>query len=449
MSKIDIRQGHVLDVLAEMPADSVDCVVTSPPYWGLRDYKIPAQVWGAVPNCPHQWGTGGRSTQRQRNGASGGIYEGRATNKLSENITLNPSTGAFCDICEAWRGDFGLEPTPELYIEHAVLVFRAVHRVLKPAGTLWLNIGDSYATGAGKVGECPGGGERGARWAGDLDRLRDAKRGYRGERLANGRGDQPAVLRQKTRATRDGSHAGKHTAMAGTGTMTQPNRMPIPGLKPKDMVCMPWRLGLALQSDGWYLRQDIIWSKSNPMPESVRDRCTKAHEYLLLLTKSERYYFDYGAIMEPCASGPSDVRKMLESKDRLGGKHKDLIDPLSKASSATNIGRKRSVGSPDGRNKRSVWEIATEPYPGAHYATFPQELVKPCVLAGCPSGGTVLDPFAGSGTTLLVAEALNCNAIGIELGAQSVELAQRRVAQSGIAFEEETCPANGSKKTAS
>jgi DNA modification methylase len=146
-------------------------------------------------------------------------------------------------------------------------------------------------------------------------------------------------------------------------------------------------VAFALRADGWYLRMDIVWSKPNPMPESVRDRPTRAHEYVFLLAKSARYYYDADAIREPCESGPSDVKKMLESRERIGGIHKDATDPLLKASSLTNIGRKRSVGSPSGRNKRSVWEIATQPYPGAHFAVFPEKLVEPCILAGTSEWG--------------------------------------------------------------
>src|SRR5262245_47420632 len=193
---VTILRGDCREVLRTLPAESVNCVVTSPPYWGLRDYGVAGQI--------------------------------------------------------------GLEETYSDYIDKMVGVFEAVRRILRKDGTVWLNLGDSYATGAGAVGECPGGGEQGARWRGD-----GSKRDY------------------------------------GLGPMTQPNRMPQAGLKPKDLTGIPWRVAFALQADGWYLRQDIIWSKPNPMPESVRDRCTKAHEYLFLLSKSERYYYDAEAIAEP------------------------------------------------------------------------------------------------------------------------------------------------------
>lgn len=284
--------GDCREIMRRWVAEGVrvQMCVTSPPYWGLRDYGVEGQI--------------------------------------------------------------GLEPTPEAYVANMVEVFVLVRELLADDGVLWLNLGDCYATGAGKVGECPGGGDQGERWKGN-------------------------------RGTHTAENSGKHaSSLAAMGPRTQPNRMPIAGLKPKDLVGIPWRVAFALQAAGWYLRSDIIWSKPNPMPESVNDRPTKAHEYLFLLSRSGRYYYDAEAIKEPCESGPSDIRKMEESLERIGGKHKTLDDPYSKASGATNIGRKRSVGSPSGRNRRTVWEIATQPYSGAHFATFPEALVEPCILAG-------------------------------------------------------------------
>lgn len=316
---IEILQGDCIERLRAMPDESVQCCVTSPPYFGLRDYGMEGQI--------------------------------------------------------------GLEATPDAYVAKLVEVFAEVWRVLRDDGTLWLNLGDSYSGG--------------------------------------GRGNYDIVSSNKGNA-----------ASRGLG------RPVIDGLKPKDLIGIPWRVAFALQAAGWYLRQDIIWHKPNPMPESVTDRCTKAHEYIFLLTKSARYFYDHEAVKEPCESGPSDIKKMLESKERIGGKHKELIDPLSKASSATNIGQKRSVGSPDGRNKRSVWTVGTQPYAEAHFATFPTDLIKPCILAGTRPGDVVLDPFGGSGTTGMVALELSRRAVLIELNPEYVKLCHERCTTTiGLALE--------------
>jgi len=335
-----IIHGDALEVLRGTPAESVHCCVSSPPYWGLRDYGVPGQL--------------------------------------------------------------GLEKTPEEYTAKMVEIFREVRRVLRKDGTLWLNLGDCY-------------------------------NGY----MANQRATSISANNQHARPAFESGHGRRTT-----------------GLKPKDLVGIPWRIAFALQADGWWLRQDIVWSKDNPMPESVRDRFCKSHEYIFLLSKSERYYFDIDSILEPCESGPSDLRKMMESQERIGGKHKNLDDPLSKASAATNIGRKRSVGGRSGnverkygekvgrngshmgrsvpweglvRTPRSVWKINTEPCREAHFAVMPTRLVERCILAACPPAGTVLDPFMGSGTTAVVARKLNRNYIGIELNPKYIEIAERRI----------------------
>lgn len=415
--------------------ESVQCVVTSPPYWGLRQYDIPPSIWGGDFDCDHEWGA-----EQLRGGPAGG--QGSTSQRIgrtnvTEQTRQNDSLGAWCQICNAWRGCFGLEPTPELYVIHAVAIFREVWRVLRHDGTLWLNLGDCYATGAGKVGECPGGGEQGARWRGDIDRIRDGKRGYRTDRLDNGRGDQPAELRQKTRATRDGSHAGKHTAIASLGPMQQPNRMPIPGLKPKDLVGIPWRVAFALQTDGWYLRRDIIWHKPNPMPESVTDRPTTSHEYVFLLAKSGSYFYDADAIAEPCAYG-HEAKYDPGTNGMGGGRSYAGTGATTRRFKSGNKERKFREdygGNPDHpsnlgfgfpwegttRNKRSVWTVATSPYPEAHYATFPPDLVTPCILAGSRVGDLVLDPFFGSGTVGRVAEQFNRRWIGCDLGYQELQ----------------------------
>lgn len=318
---VRIIQGDCHDVLATLPSESVHCCVTSPPYFGLRDYGVDGQM--------------------------------------------------------------GLEATPDEFIAGMVAVFREVRRVLRDDGTLWLNIGDSYASTGG---QSPQSG---------------------------------SLFKGRARARED---------------ICKSQRGAYDGIKSKDLLGIPWMLAFALRADGWYLRQDIIWSKPNPMPESVRDRCTKAHEYLFLLTKAPRYYFDADAIAEQCKSGPSDLRKMRESLPRIGGKHKHLDDPLSMASKDTNIGQKRSVGTGESRNKRSVWSIATAPFKEAHFATFPPALVEPCIKAGCPVGGTVLDPFFGAGTTGMVADRLQRECIGIELNPQYADIARTRIERDSPLF---------------
>jgi len=433
--------GDAQTVLRRMPSNSIDVCVTSPPYWGLRDYAVPATVWGGEPSCSHIWGDWERGRRKdllpvdQTNVERIGPHDrqGRA-----------PCTGGrYCRACDAWLGCLGLEPTPEQYVANLVGIFREVRRVLKTTGTLWLNLGDSYTSG------------------------------------------------------------GRRTRHSGNEKMHGPNgaveRLLVPaGLKPKDLVGIPWRVAFGLQADGWYLRSDIVWAKPNSLPESVRDRPSRNHEYLFLLAKSERYFYDSVTMREPCRSGSSDIHKMLESLPRIGGKHKGLCDPRSKVSAATNIGRRRAVGSPDGRNRRSVWTIATAPYRGTHFATFPAALVEPCIRSGtsergcCPRCGapwqretsvsyenpgrrmtngprslarrheapgfsvrlvkrvstlgwhptcgcpanqpiacTVLDPFAGSGTTLMVATNLGRRAIGIELNLDYERLIRRRCANDG------------------
>lgn len=392
--------GDCRDVMRDLIAQgvTVQTCVTSPPYWGLRDYGCPPVVWGGDPACAHEWGEGLR---RHKGGPHGDTValQGRAALD-AKTACKDIDAGKFCQQCGAWCGQLGLEPTIDLYIEHMLEVFRLVRELLKDDGTLWLNIGDSYATGAGKVGECPGGGDQGKKWS---------------------------------------------------GPVTQPNRMPQPGLKPKDLCMVPARLALALQADGWWVRQDIIWNKPNPMPESVTDRCTKAHEYLFLLTKSERYFFDAAAISEPAAS--ADGIRWDNGKDGHGGgvshagqgsstrKFKvpagwDTAPGHHEESSHRN-GREAETSYRPGqenvrRNKRSVWTIPTQPYPEAHFATFPPALIEPCILAGSRPGDIVFDPFLGSGTTGMVAENLGRQWIGIDIHQEYAALQKRRIQQRGL-----------------
>lgn len=279
-------------------------------------------------------------------------------------------------------GQIGLEQTPEQYIAAMVEVFRCVRDVLADDGTLWLNIGDSYARAGG--------------WS-DNSGLDGLKRGESGRAKSN---------------------------MTGKGGASQ--KLP-PGLKTKDLIGIPWMLAFALRADGWYLRQDIIWHKPNPMPESVRDRCTKAHEYIFLLSKSERYFFDSESMREPASDNPVSAARRNRA---------DFCTVGTKAIQGTGFGQsgqgENAKYKGETRNRRSVWTVATQPYDGAHFATYPPALIEPCILAGSRLGDTVLDPFMGSGTTAQVAQNLGRKAIGCELNPQYVTLQTERTAQMGL-----------------
>lgn len=284
-----IIQGDSLEALRGIASDSVHCCVTSPPYYGLRDYEM--------------------------------------------------------------KGQIGREETPELYVARLVAVFREVQRVLRPDGTLWLNISDSYCS---------------------------------------------------------------------TGSKT------VQGCKPKDLIGIPWLLAFALRNDGWYLRNDIIWHKGNPMPENVHDRCTRAYEHVFLLAKSKRYFYDADAIAEPIA--PDTASRMKRGRSAVH-KYADGIP----SQHMQGINKPRAAGSitddmmPVTRNKRDVWQINTASYKGSHFAVFPSKLAETCILAGCPIGGTVLDPFFGSGTTGYVAKQHARHYIGIELNPVYCQLAAERI----------------------
>jgi DNA modification methylase len=362
-----ILLGDCLQSLKTLPDNSVDCCVTSPPYYGLRDYGVDGQI--------------------------------------------------------------GLEEIPEEYISKLTEVFEQVRRVLKPEGTLWLNIGDSY-------------------------------NGYKGN--ANSEYNDSEFV---------GGHGNHPTRKSGFG-------LECKGLKPKDLIGIPWMLAFSLRNAGWYLRQDIIWHKPNPMPESVTDRCTKSHEYIFLLSKSQRYYFDYEAIQEE--ANPEYVAKNI----RFGGnKYRDNDDllfqtysgnvwkPQKKTRTQDNgyakagghrdnsggfgdyskhghtkncqydgqkpnsMHLRREAGLPDEvyfvRNKRDVWSVNLKPNKETHFATYPEMLIQPCILAGCPENGVVLDPFMGSGTTGIVARKLNRNYIGCEPNPEYKTVAERRIAEYG------------------
>jgi DNA modification methylase len=286
------------------------------------------------------------------------------------------------------EGQIGLEPTPQAFVVRMVEVFAEVKRVLRNDGVCWLNIGDSYA-GGGR-----GGGSEDCKQQTNVGSLIKAPKWSEAFRAGN--------------PDKNGGVSNRD----GLGS--------VRGLKAKDLCGMPWRVAFALQADGWWLRSDIIWSKPNPMPESVTDRPTKAHEYVFLLTKSERYHYDAEAISEPT----EHVGLTWADRKALGEGPRRVIAQ----GGLSNIG-----GSHGRRNKRSVWTIATAPFPEAHFATFPPELPEICIKAGCPVGGTVLDPFSGAGTTAMVADRLGRNAIGIEISAEYVAITKKRLARDRIA----------------
>lgn len=373
----EIIQGDALEVLRRIPAGKVQTCVTSPPYWGLRDYGT-AEWEGGDANCEH-------TICKDDNDAKA-VFKGRVNRGERER----------CLKCGAKRVDkqLGLEKSPDEYTEKMVEIFREVHRVLRKDGTLWLNIGDSYASGKGACHN-PGGGK-------------------------NSLGKRKKAL-------------GAHPLNRGNVSQLKQS-----GLKPKDLVGIPWRLAFALQADGWYLRSDIIWSKPNPMPESVTDRPTRSHEYMFLLTKAQRYYYDGAAISEKANTAPGD-----KSGHKFGSKEgkSGLIDNRLRSGKkwdprmggggrglAGHSGNQSAAGEPYYlRQKRSVWVVSTNPYPEAHFAVFPTKLIEPCILAGSKPGDIVLDPFAGSGTTCLVAEQKGRQYIGIELNPDYIKIAKKRL----------------------
>lgn len=466
-----LLSGHVIDVLRTLPAESVHTICTSPPYWGLRDYKTEPVIWGGDPGCEHEWGpevilSGPAQIQGKTSQRAG-------SSNIMEQQARGRSRGSTCSRCGAWRGSLGGEslhdclswargedPCPVCYVCHLRAVWRELWRVLRKDGTCWLVIGDSQASG------------------GRTSYDSDAKSLARGGVFRPGCGRANGLVDERGQRNRDGAPT-------------------APGLKPKDMAGIPWRVALALQHDGWYLRRDIVWAKPNPMPESVTDRCTRSHELVLHFSRGERYYYDRDGIAE----------ESLRAGKRPGGNRK--VD-----ASRRDSGRDMSIPVALTRNLRDVWTIATVPYKGAHFAVFPPRLVEPCIKAGtseagcCPRCGapwtriteretrnlsnaaragteiegkghptsqvredhdirngptplvrslgwrqacqcpaqdpipcTVLDPFCGSGTAGAVALALGRSFVGIELNPDYLALARRRIAESvQRSHKEKPCP---------
>jgi DNA modification methylase len=363
---VKIFTGDSLRILRTLPTRSVQMCVTSPPYYSLRDYGT--ATWkGGDPDCSHAQGllASDKST----------LHCGRGPAAYEKTVTV--PFRSRCAKCGAVRADkqIGLEETPDQYVAKLVELFREVRRLLRDDGTLWLNLGDSYAGSWGNQG-------------------RKETRGT--QRQING----PILQNLKPYPVKE----------SNTGRIP-----PGSGLKPKDLIGIPWRVAFALQADGWTLRSDIIWAKPNPMPESVRDRPTKSHEYLFLLAKSPKYFYDSDAIAEPAAragKAPGGNKKLDRSR---GDSARDMSVPVA-----------------DRRNKRTVWNITPRKFKGAHFATFPPDLITPCILAGSRPGDTVLDPFSGAGTTVLVAEQLGRNGLGIELNPAYVRMSRARI-RAGLA----------------
>ena len=416
---VRLLHGDCLALLETLPEGSVHCCITSPPYFAVRDYGIPPTAW--------------------------------------PEVTYTPMTGCAPITVPAMDCCLGLEPTLEAFIAHLVLVFRGVRRVLRRDGTLWMNLGDTYA-GSGRGGS-------------PTEASSTLEGGQANQRASMVKRDRNDVSSSQRRHAKDG-------------------RGPLAGLKTKDLMMAPARAALALQADGWYLRQDVIWGKANPMPESAKDRCTKAHEYIYLLSKTPRYYFDAVAIAEPASpytnartarrkvpggwdTGDGGHRGMLGRYDGTGVKAKE-----SAPGSRQNESFSRAISGEvlATRNKRSVWITTTEPFAEAHFATFPPSLIEPAVLAStsergcCPACGapwlrvaerdptsqvettgweqgckcttaepvpcTVLDVFGGAGTTGLVADRLHRDAILMELKPEWVELQRRRITGDAPLFAE-------------
>ena len=434
-----ILRGHVLDQLPRLPEDSVHCVVTSPPYWGLRTYGTEPQVWGGRPGCDHRW------RQDTVPAGNGQISHGMVAKTLNcASATRFPRQSLLCTECGAWKGELGLEPTPDLYVAHLADVFDALWRVLRSDGTLWLNLGDTYCT-------------------------------------------HPADVTGARRWRASTLEVGDRTGAEQAGSIDKRT----PGLKEKDLVGIPWAVAFELRRRGWFLREDIIWAKRNPMPEPVRDRPTRSHEYVFLLTKSPRYFYDAESVREPIRE--SSLRRLRHHlpnpSDNPRYRSKHPHGDFRRFPMLANT-------DPAGRNLRSVWQIATQPYPGAHFATFPEALAEVCIRAGtsakgvCANCGTpwhhkvegrgggighdwhpnkslamgrgqgiaapgihdgtyrrvdlgfrqacscptrevrpcvVLDPFMGSGTVLGIARRLGRRSIGIDLNPRYAVLAKERI----------------------
>ena len=352
--KDTILFGDCKETLSEFAPQSARTCVTSPPYYGLRDYGTATWI-GGDPNCNHRRDSKvkpencntGHKNHDEMHGVGDAIYK------------------TVCPKCGAIRQDsqIGLEETPEEYIESLVDVFRSVRDVLTDDGTLWVNLGDSY------YNYRPGKGQS-----------------YPKQSVSKTKQDLPDECNKRGNK--------------------------LDGLKEKDLIGIPWMFAFAMRNDGWYLRQDIIWHKPNPMPESVKDRCTKSHEYIFLFSKNRKYFYDNESIKEP-------VKQDWGTRDRSKGKYHNIGSGLQPHSGLTK--------SYERKNKRSVWSVTVKPYKEAHFATYPPDLIEPCIKAGSEEGDTILDPFMGAGTTAAVAKSLKRHYIGCELNEDYGNLIQKRI----------------------
>ena len=366
---ISFLQGDVFDNIKKLDDDSIDCVVTSPPYWGLRDYGT-ASYQGGDPNCQHT--------------ITDGIVDNK-NNKLIERPD-RASDKKNCVKCGAKRIDkqLGLEPTYQEHIQNIVELFRAMKPKLKDSATIWLNYGDSYAATVNGT------------------KVKDMKKNLQKNRIEN---------KGKTNGVYD-----------DRGFIDKPFSTIQGSLKPKDLVMIPNRIAIALQDDGWWIRSEIIWHKPNPMPESTKDRPTSCHEKIWLITKSKKYYYDADAIKEPCKDNYKNTSNHFrDSKNYLNG------NSFKNSNIVTNKKENLEKKFYSLKNKRNVWTVTTKPCKDAHFATFPKDLIEPCIKAGCPENGIVFDPFGGSGTTGIVAKLFNRKSIMSELNPEYIKIAKARI----------------------
>lgn len=354
-------QANALKGLKNLPTDSVDCIVTSPPYWGLRSYgEETIDVWDGDESCEHEWLEKRHVDTR---GIEGTGLNGRDPNKLENRLHY---TEGFCRHCNAWRGQLGLEPTFQLFIQHLLQIFDECYRVLKPTGTCWVNLGDSYA---------------------------GSNQGY-----------GTVSMTEKQKSNR------------GTVALTQKksNIAKVDGVKPKSLCQIPSRFAIAMTDNGWILRNEIIWWKRNAMPSSAKDRFTVDFEKLFFFTKSGKYFFEQQ--LEKSIWADFDKRSTNGSSKGKGETEQEKYS-MQGCGSYTEGGQ---------RNMRTVWDIPTRPLTDAHFAAYPEQLVEICIKAGCPENGIVLDPFGGSGTTGIVARKLNRNYIMFEMVSEYIKIKEKR-----------------------